>query len=261
MELKDKICVITGGASGIGESTVCRFTEEGARVVFCDRSENRAQILLEKIDAKNYSGQVRFFQCDVSKEEDVKNLLKYVKKEFGYCEVLVNNAGVHQTGKLHQTAPVDWDRIMSVDVRGAYLCCYYFIPGMLEKKYGTVINVSSVSGLLGDTDMVAYNTAKGAVTNMTRCMALDYASDGIRVNAICPGAINTEIVKNTFQSVEGAEEKFKAAYPVNYIAEPVQIAEMAVFLASRKVDFINGANIVVDGGITAHTGQPFMGTY
>lgn len=128
-------------------------------------------------------------------------------------------------------------------------------------KNGTIINISSVSGLLGDTDMVACNTAKGAITNMTRCMALDYAADGIRVNAICPGVINTEIVQHTFASVAGAEEKFKAAYPVHYVAEPVQIADMVVFLASRKVDFINGANIPVDGGITAHTGQPYMGTY
>lgn len=261
MELKDKICVITGGTSGIGESAVKRFAEEGAKVVFCGRRKDRAEKLLEEIKAANVPGQVRFFLCDVSKEENVKALAEFVRSEFGTCEVLVNNAGVHQAGKIHETKPADWDRIMSIDVRGTYLCCYYFIPQMLEKKYGTVINISSVSGLLGDTDMVAYNTAKGAITNMTRCMALDYAANGIRVNAICPGVINTEIVQHTFHSVKGAEEKFKAAYPVHYVAEPVQIADMAVFLASRKVDFINGANIAVDGGITAHTGQPFMGTY
>lgn len=261
MELKDKICVITGGTSGIGEATVKRFTEEGAIVVFCGRRKEKADLLLDSIKIANYPGKVCFFQCDVSKEEEVKALAEYVKTEFGSCEILINNAGVHQAGKLHQTKAEDWDRIMSIDVRGTYLCCYYFIPQMLDEKYGTIINISSVSGLLGDTDMVAYNTAKGAITNMTRCMALDYAADGIRVNAICPGVINTEIVQHTFQSVKGAEEKFKAAYPVHYVAEPVQIADMAVFLATRKVDFINGTNIVVDGGITAHTGQPFMGTY
>jgi meso-butanediol dehydrogenase/(S,S)-butanediol dehydrogenase/diacetyl reductase len=121
--------------------------------------------------------------------------------------------------------------------------------------------MSSVSGLLGDTEMVAYNTAKGAITNMTRCMALDYATDGIRVNAVCPGITRSEIVENTFDSVKGAEEKFKAAYPVHYIADAVEIANAVVFLASRKCDFITGVNLPIDGGITAHTGQPYMGTY
>lgn len=260
MVLQNKICVITGGTSGIGEACVYRFAEEGANVIFCGRRAEKAQKIVE-ICRNKYAGTVNFFQCDIAKQEDVETLAAYVKDTFGSCEVLVNNAGVHQSGKLHETSPEAWDRIMRIDVRGTYLCSYYMIPQMLAPKNGTIINISSVSGLLGDTDMVAYNTAKGAITNMTRCMALDYAADGIRVNAICPGVINTEIVQHTFASVAGAEEKFKAAYPVHYVAEPVQIADMVVFLASRKVDFINGANIPVDGGITAHIGQPYMGTY
>lgn len=261
MELKGKVSVITGGTSGIGEATVIRFVEEGARVVFCGRRKERGEKVLKRIEEGGYPGEARFFQCDVSVEEDVKRLAGYVKKEFGNCEVLFNNAGVHQAGKLHETVPSDWDRIMNIDVRGVYLMSYYFIPQMLEEKYGTIINMSSVSGLLGDTEMVAYNTAKGAITNMTRCMALDYASDGIRVNAVCPGITRSEIVENTFTSVEHAEEKFKEAYPVHYIAEPEEVANVVVFLASRKVDFINGVNLPIDGGITAHTGQPYMGSY
>ena len=150
---------------------------------------------------------------------------------------------------------------MNIDLRGVYLCNYYFVPQMLEAQYGTIINMSSVSGMLGDTDMVAYNSAKGAVTNMTRCMALDYATQGIRVNAVCPGITRSEITQHTFDSVEGSEEKFRMAYPVHYIAEPVEIANAVVFLASRKCDFINGVNLPLDGGLTAHTGQPDMGTY
>ncbi|MEG1516145.1 MAG: SDR family oxidoreductase [Clostridia bacterium] len=261
MELLNKVCVVTGGTSGIGRSTVERFIEEGAKVVFCGRRKDRGEKAVREIEAKGYSGQVRFFPCDISKEGEVKALAEYVKKEFGNCEVLFNNAGVHQSGKIHETSPADWDRIMNIDVRGVYLCCYYFIPQMLERHYGTVINMSSISGLLGDTDMVAYNTAKGAITNMTRCMALDYATDGIRVNAVCPGITRTEIVEHTFTSVDDAEERFKDAYPVHYVADPVEVANAAVFFASRKCDFITGVNLPIDGGITAHTGQPAMGKY
>jgi meso-butanediol dehydrogenase/(S,S)-butanediol dehydrogenase/diacetyl reductase len=261
MELKDKICVITGGTSGIGRTTVERFVEEGAKVVFCGRRRDRGEEVVREIEARKYPGEVRFFQCDVSKEEDIRELAAYVKREFGNCEVLFTNAGVHQSGKLHETKPEDWDRIMNIDVRGVYLCCYYFLPQMLEEHYGTIINMSSVSGLLGDTDMVAYNTAKGAITNMTRCMALDYADDGIRVNAVCPGMTRTEILENTFECVKGAEERFKAAYPVHYVAEATQVADAVIFLASRKVDYLNGINLPIDGGLTAHTGQPAMGKY
>ena len=261
MELKDKISVITGGTSGIGKAAVLRFVEEGARVVFNGRRDQRGHELIQEIKSRNFPGEVRFFNGDVSNEDDVRKLADFVKTEFGNCEILFNNAGIHQAGKLHETNPEDWDRIMNIDVRGVYLCSYYFLPQMLENQWGSIINMSSVSGLLGDTDMVAYNTAKGAITNMTRCMALDYADKGIRVNAVCPGIIRTEIVENTFSSVVGAEDKFKAAYPVHYIAEPVDVANAVVFLASRKSDFINGINLPIDGGLTAHTGQPYMGTY
>jgi meso-butanediol dehydrogenase / (S,S)-butanediol dehydrogenase / diacetyl reductase len=261
MELKGKISVITGGTSGIGLATVERFVEEGARVVFCGRRKERGEEIVKEIKNKGFPGEVRFFQCDVSNEEQVKALSQYVKSEFGNCEVLFNNAGTHASGKLHETTPEEWDHIMNVDLRGVYLCCYYFIPQMLEKHYGTIINMSSVSGLLGDTDMVAYNSAKGAITNMTRCMALDYATEGIRVNAVCPGITRSEITQHTFVSVKGSEEKFRLAYPVRYIAEAVEIANAVVFFASRKCDFITGVNLPIDGGLTAHTGQPYMGTY
>ncbi|OUQ26576.1 hypothetical protein B5E77_08770 [Lachnoclostridium sp. An131] len=261
MRLEGKVCVITGGTSGIGKETVRRFVEEGAQVVFCGRRKEKGEEFEKELQQSGYLGKARFVRCDVSVEADVKAFAEYVKKEFGGCEVLFTNAGAHQTGKVHETTPEDWDRIMNVDVRGVYLCCHYFVPQMLEKRSGIIINMSSVSGLLGDTDMVAYNTAKGAITNMTRCMALDYAASGIRVNAICPGAVRTEILEHTFTSVPGAEEKFKNAYPVKYVADPIEVANLAVFLASRECDFLTGANIPLDGGITAHTGQPYMGNY
>lgn len=131
----------------------------------------------------------------------------------------------------------------------------------MEGHYGSIINMSSVSGICADYAMCAYNTAKGAITNLTRAMALDYADDNIRVNAVCPGIIRTEIAQHTFDCVPGSEEMFRNAYPVHYIADPVEVANAVVFLASRESDFINGVNLPVDGGITCHTGQPCTGTY
>lgn len=265
MELENKISVITGATSGIGEATVYRFVEEGAKVVFCGRRSDRGLEVEDKArdraKAKGSTGQARFFQCDVAEEAQAKALADFVKSTYGNCEVLFNNAGIHQSGKLHETKPADWERIMRIDVFGTYIVSYYLIPQMLERKYGTIINMSSVSGLLGDTEMVAYNTAKGAITNMTRCMALDYARDGIRVNAVCPGITRTEISQNTFDSVPGAEETFRNAVPIRSIAEGEEVANTVVFLASRKADFINGVNLPIDGGMTAHTGQPYMGKY
>ena len=261
MELEGKISVITGATSGIGEATVLRFAEEGARVVFCGRRLEKGEKIIEKVKEAGYPGEVKFFQCDVSEAEQVKEMAEFTKKEFGNCEVLFNNAGIHLSGKLHETSHEDWDRIMKIDVGGVYLASYYFIPQMLEEQYGTIINMSSISGLFGDTDLVAYNSAKGAITNMTRCMAIDYASQGIRVNAVCPGIIRTEITEHIFNTIPGSEKLWEDTYPVHYIAEPVDVANVVVFLATRKSDFMNGTNIPIDGGITAHTGQPYMGTY
>ena len=146
MRLENKICVITGGTSGIGRTTVQRFVQEGAKVVFCGRRKDRGEELLRELAALHYPGEARFYCCDVSKEDEIREMAEFVMREFGPCEVLFNNAGAHQTGKLHETTPENWDRIMNVDVRGVYLCSYYFLPQMLAQHYGTIINMSSVSG-------------------------------------------------------------------------------------------------------------------
>lgn len=254
--LKGKTVVITGGTTGIGAASVNLFAENRANVVFIGRKEEVGKALEEKMMARYPDASVRYRKVDVSVEEEVKAFAKYVEKEFGGCEVLFNNAGIHFAGKLLDTPPAEFDRIMSVNCRGVYLACYYFLPLMLEKQYGTIINMSSVSGILADYSMVAYNTAKGAVTNLTRAIAIDYADQGIRANAICPGAVRTEMLENTFRKIDYAEKVNREAYPTHTFALPEEIAEVALFLAARKVDFLNGTNIPVDGGITCHTGQP-----
>ncbi len=254
--LKGKVAVITGGTSGIGAATVKLFAKNHGTVIFVGRKEKLGYALKEELKGEDTGDQVFFVPTDVSDENSVKQLASYVKERFGTCDILFNNAGIHLAGRLLETPPEDFDRIIGVDLRGVYLCCYYFLPMMLEKQFGTIINMSSVSGIFADYSMAAYNAAKGGVTNLTRAIAIDYADQGIRANAICPGAVQTEMLVYTFRKIPYAEKVNREAYPTHTFASPEEIAEVALFLASRKVDFLNGTNIPVDGGITCHTGQP-----
>lgn len=254
--LTGRRAVINGGTTGIGAATVKLFAENHASVIFTGRNEKAGKALEQDVRAAVPNCDVRYFHADVSQEADMRALAETVKQELGGCEILFNNAGIHLAGRLLETTPQDFDRIMSIDCRGVWLACYYILPMMLERQYGTIINMSSVSGICADYSMAAYNTAKGAVTNLTRAIAIDYADQGIRANAICPGAVRTEMLEYTFRKISYAEKVNRDAYPTHTFAEPLEIAEMALFLAARKVDFLNGANIPVDGGITCHTGQP-----
>jgi meso-butanediol dehydrogenase / (S,S)-butanediol dehydrogenase / diacetyl reductase len=256
MMLKDKVAVITGGTSGIGAATVVGFVREGASVVFTGTNETKAETVLEKLRSVSLPGQAVFFKSDISDQKQVESLSVFVKKRFGHCGVLFNNAGVHHAGALHETTPQQFDRVISVDLRGVYLACYYFIPQMLEAGGGCIINMSSVSGVAADYSMAAYNAAKAGVTNLTRSIAIDYGDKGIRANAVCPGAVRTEMLEYTFRKIPHAEKANRDAYPTHTFAEPDEIAEVVIFLASGRAQFINGANILIDGGITAHTGQP-----
>lgn len=254
--LQNKTAVITGGTSGIGEATVKLFARNHANVVFVGTSEEKGKRVMQQLAQEGLDQNVRFYRCSVADEEAVKSLAEYVKATFGGCDILFNNAGIHLAGRLLETPPAEFDRIMAVDLRGVWLCCYYLMPMMVEKQYGTIINMSSVSGICADFSMAAYNAAKGAVTNLTRAIAIDYADQGIRANAICPGAVRTEMLEYTFRKIPHAEKVNRDAYPTHTFATPEEIAEVALFLAARKADFLNGTNIPVDGGITCHTGQP-----
>jgi meso-butanediol dehydrogenase/(S,S)-butanediol dehydrogenase/diacetyl reductase len=256
MSVNEKVVVITGGTSGIGEATVRLFAENGARVTFVGTNKSKGDAVMEKLKAAGFGETVCFFQGDVSKAEDVAALAEFTQKKFGPCDILFNNAGVHFAGKLHETPVEEFDRVISVDLRGVYLCCYHYLPQMLAKKKGCIVNMSSVSGVCADFSMAAYNAAKGGVSNLTRAIAIDYADEGIRANAVCPGAVRTEMLEYTFRKIPYAEEVNRKAYPTHTFATPEEIAELVLFIASDKVNFLNGTNILVDGGITAHTGQP-----
>jgi meso-butanediol dehydrogenase/(S,S)-butanediol dehydrogenase/diacetyl reductase len=256
--IKNKVVVVIGGESGIGEATTRLFVKAGATVVFAGRNAEKGKAIQEELRKEYNTDRVAFAPLDISKEDEVGKLAAYVKDQWGGCDVLFNNAGILLGTKIHETTTEDWQTVLNVNLTGYYYTSKYFIPQMMEKGGGSIINTSSVSGLYGDYDCCVYNTSKGAVTNMTRAMAIDYAKYNIRVNAVCPGSTRTSMYNACAESIgrEKCEKIFSDTYPGHRIAEPVEIAKVVLFLASDLASFVNGVNLPVDGGLTAHTGQP-----
>ena len=254
MSVEGKITVVSGGTSGIGEECVKLFARRGARVVFTGTSQTKGEAVLAALKKEGLDRQVRFCRTDISREADVRALVGFVQKSFGDCEVLCNNAATFVGGAAHEISAEDWAKLFGVNVTGTWLCCRYFVPGMLAARKGAIVNTASISGLLGEYNMAAYCATKGAVIGLTQSMALDYADAGIRVNAVCPGATRTPM----FMTGTSPElmRRFEAIFPPRRIGLPREVAEAIVFLASSEASFINGVVLPVDGGITAHTGQP-----
>jgi meso-butanediol dehydrogenase/(S,S)-butanediol dehydrogenase/diacetyl reductase len=254
MSVEGKITVVSGGTSGIGEECVRLFARRGARVVFTGTSEKKAAVVLEALKKEGLDKAVRFCRTDISREADVRALVEFVRSAFGECEVLCNNAATFVGGAAHEITPENWARLFAVNVTGTWLCCRYFLPGMLKNRKGAIVNTASISGLMGEYNMAAYCATKGAVISLTQSMALDYADAGIRVNAVCPGATRTPM----FMSGTSPElmKRFEAIFPPRRIGLPREVAEAVVFLASDEASFINGVLLPVDGGISAHSGQP-----
>lgn len=246
----DKVVVITGAGSGIGAASAQRFAAEGASVVLVGRTEEKLQKVNEALPA----GKHLVVPCDVSDAGQVRQLSEKVNQHYGRADVLVNNAGSIVQGKIHEVSPDDWKKLMGTDLDGVYYCTHYFMPALLKTK-GNVVNISSVSGLGGDWGMSVYNAAKGAVTNFTRALAMDYGSDGVRVNAICPGFTFTDLTENAKQDEE-LLARFYDRIPLRRAGEADDIAGAIVFIASDDARYITGANLPVDGGLTASNGQP-----
>ena len=209
---------------------------------------------LEKVAAQLPQGKHLVVPCDVSSADEVQNLAQRVIDEYGRVDVLVNNAGVIVQGRIHEISLNDWETLMATDLNGVFYCTHYFMPELLKTK-GNVVNISSVSGLGGDWGMSVYNAAKGAVTNFTRALAMDYGADGVRVNAICPGFTFTELTEDMKQN-EPLLQKFYERIPLKRAGEPEDIADAIAFIASDDARYITGVNLPVDGGLTASNGQP-----
>ncbi|WP_215846616.1 SDR family NAD(P)-dependent oxidoreductase [Candidatus Pantoea bituminis] len=245
-----KVVVVTGAGSGIGEAAAKRFADEGASVVLVGRTENKLETTLASLS----KGDHLVVPCDVSEAEQVKSLAESVQDKYGRVDVLVNNAGVVVQGRIHEIELDDWKKLMKVDLDGVFHCVHYFVPALLKTK-GNIVNISSVSGLGGDWGMSVYNAAKGAVTNFTRSLAMDYGADNVRVNAICPGFTLTDLTEDMKDDQE-LLNKFYDRIPLRRAGEPEDIASAIAFIASDDARYITGVNLPVDGGITASNGQP-----
>jgi meso-butanediol dehydrogenase / (S,S)-butanediol dehydrogenase / diacetyl reductase len=256
-KLEQKVAVVTAGGAGIGAATVRRFAHEGAAVVVADLSGSRAEQVRAEVAAAG--GRAAAIKMDAADSQAVEATIKLALDSFGRLDILFNNAGMAEVSLLHDTSIESWQRVIAVTLTSTFLGLKYAIPIMRRQRSGAVINTASISGMHGDYGMGSYNAAKAGVINLTRTAALENAKHGIRVNCVCPGAINTRVAQvlakeraDEFRRVMGA------AHPIGRMGEPEEIANTVTFLASDEASFITGASIVVDGGVTATTGLPRM---
>ncbi len=238
-----KVAIVTGGAAGIGAATVARLASEGAKVMIADI----------QAPAKT-SDEIAFVRTDGSSAVEVAALVEATVQKWGRIDILVNNAGL---GALAETPDMDeelWDTVFAINTKAIYLFCKYAIP-VMRAQGGAIVNIASISGLVGDYGMGVYNASKGAVINYTRSLSLDCARDNIRVNALCPGLIETAMTALTVARPED-REAWLGPIPLGRMGQPEEMASVIAFLASDEASYMTGSIITVDGGITAHTGQP-----
>lgn len=247
MRLQDKVAIVTGGGTGIGRGIAVMFAKEGAKVVVAGR---RPEVLEETVNIIKQNGNEAIaLQTDVSDFNQVSALVQKTVEQFGKVDILVNNAGVYIPHDAMSVSEEEWNKVMSIDLKGVWVCSKACIPEMLKQGKGKIINIASIAGIIGFEQSAAYCAAKGGVINLTREMALDYASKHIYVNAIAPGVIDTDMTK-PFLTDEAAKKSFLEKTPVGRVGTPDDIAYGAVYLASQESDFVTGHTLVIDGGWT-----------
>jgi NAD(P)-dependent dehydrogenase (short-subunit alcohol dehydrogenase family) len=252
MRLTGKVAIVTGSAVGLGRAVAGRFAREGAMVVAADTNVTAGQAAVEQI--RKEGGRAIFVPTDVSEERDVIALLQSASSEFGRIDVLYNNAAVlfHDLdARAHELSMEIWDKVMRVNLQGTFLCCKHVIPFMLEQGGGSIINLGSPTGLIGCApNLTAYSTSKAGIFGLTRVMAAAYARDGIRVNALIPGTMDTPM-NEAVLSNEAMREQYREAVPMGRLGRPCDIEGVAVFLASEDSSYCTGGLYTCDGGLTA----------
>ncbi|HEV2036074.1 MAG TPA: glucose 1-dehydrogenase [Candidatus Dormibacteraeota bacterium] len=246
--LDGKVAVITGAGGGIGREAAILFSAEGARVCIGDVGQEAG----EKAAAE--CREAFFFKADVSDPASVQQMYAETAKRYGRIDVLYNNAGIMPADddSILTTEPEAWDRVQAVNAKGVFLCCKYGIPHLLKAGGGSVINVASFVALMGAaTSQIAYTASKGAVLSMSRELAVQFARQGVRVNALCPGPVETPLLMRLFSQNPGAFERRRVHLPMGRLAQAREIANAALFLAGDESSYVNGATFTVDGGITA----------
>ncbi|MGJ8723253.1 MAG: SDR family NAD(P)-dependent oxidoreductase [Roseibacillus sp.] len=252
--LKDKIAIVTGAALGIGESIAKQFAAEGALVVIADLLEREGEAAAQEI--RDAGGSADFLSLDVTDSSNVESVMKATFDKHGRIDILVNNAGIAGVSKpTHEVTEEEWDKVINVNVKGVFLCTKHAIPYLLKTSGGSIINLSSIYGLVSAPDLPAYHASKGAVRLMTKTDALFYASKGIRVNSIHPGFIWTPLVEELGNRSPEGPDKFRetldSLHPIGHVGQPEDIAYGAIYLASDESKFVTGSELVIDGGYTA----------
>jgi NAD(P)-dependent dehydrogenase (short-subunit alcohol dehydrogenase family) len=256
MLLRGKIAIVTGAGSGIGRASALRFAAEGASVVAADIRGPKVDETVAMIERDG--GTAVACQANVAAAADVERMVAVAVDTYGGLDALFNNAGTLRPGTAVDLSVEDWDLVMAVNVRSVFLGAKYAVPALVARGGGTIVSTASVSGLNGDPASVVYSASKAAVINLTRSLAVDHADQQIRVNCICPGAIETPPVGRMLGD-EGARRRTEKAHPLGRLGQPEEIAAAAVWLSSDESSFVTGQALVVDGGLTAQSHMRGMG--
>lgn len=248
--LEGKIAIITGSTEGMGKATALLFAKQGAKVAVTGRTEETGkEVEKEIIDA---GGEAKYFPLDVSREENCKEVVEAVVHQWGGLDILVNNAGVTGVDKpTHEVTEEEWDQVFDIDVKGVFFMTKHAVPHLKKSGNGSIVNFSSIYGLVGSRELTPYHAAKGAVTLLTKKDAITYGPDNIRVNSVHPGTILTPLVEKLADEDPEYEEKQRKLHPIGRLGKPEEVANVVLFLASDESSFITGASIPVDGGYTA----------
>jgi NAD(P)-dependent dehydrogenase (short-subunit alcohol dehydrogenase family) len=250
--LEGRVALVTGAGSGIGAAIAQVFGKAGAQVIVTDLQEGGARQTASQIAAEG--GRAECMLLDVADERSAEAVAKSVHEKFSRLDILVNNAGIGHVGTMLQASAADLDRLYGVNVRGVFNVTKAFLPGMIERKQGNIINMASIGGVVGIRDRLAYCTTKFAVVGLTKSMALDHAEQGIRVNCICPGRVETPFVSARLKEYPDPEKAYRemaATQALGRMARPEEIAHAALYLASDESSFITGTAFLIDGGWSA----------
>jgi meso-butanediol dehydrogenase / (S,S)-butanediol dehydrogenase / diacetyl reductase len=251
MRLSGKTAIITGAGSGIGRAIARLFSAEGANVVIVDWNRVSGQSTADELGSLGRP--VFFINADVSKAKEVQEAVEATVSKYGGLDILINDAAIQVIAELVDTSEEDWDRVHNVNLKGVFLGCKYGIPALIKSGGGTVVNIASILGFVGDPTLAAYCAAKGGVIALTKVAALTYGPARVRVNCICPGDVGTPMVEEYFNSSENPaqlRQEVYSKYALRRIADPTEIARAALFLASEDSAFMTGSTLVVDGGLT-----------
>lgn len=250
MRFSEKVVIITGSGAGIGQAAAVAFAREGAKVVVNSVTEKTGKETLALVEAQGAEGV--YVQADVSKPADVKKIVDSTIERFGTIDVLVNNAGIVIAGRADNTREEDWDKMMAVNAKGAFMMCREVLPCMLEKQHGVIVNTASIAAQKGLKDRFAYSATKGAVLSMSHSLAAEYVDQGIRCNVVCPGTILTPSLQYRIDHAEDPEAEragFFARQPIGRLGKPEEVAEAILFAADDAAGFMTSAVVSINGGM------------